>query len=195
MSGKKKPGRKPDLLDDMLNIRFNDKPAKKPVASSTTTESVTAPPGTPAMEIQPPPPTTTGLPQEIALWLTGGLSMPPTGVKDALQDINDKTTWVVAFSMIQQLARVNRLAAALEHLEKDIFDKDKMETYELPEKLRIHRTLHNDMLSILDFSRKFIAQNQEVLLELSKSRDELIDLVRNLDRDVLARLRDALRGI
>ena len=145
------------------------------------------------------PPTSQGvpcpLPKEIDLWLQGILNIPPEGVKSALQDINDKTTWVVAWNMVQQLSRISRLFNTLENVETTLYDPEKVEDYSTKELITIQKTLHDNLLSVLDFSRKFIAQNQEVLTELSRNRDDLIEMIRHLDQHTLRRLRDVLRGV
>ena len=178
--------KKKDPLDNIIQIPYSSTPKIEGVEDVSSTPSPSVPKAS-KKSVEPK--------NELGLWLRGLISMPPEELKSALSDVNDKTTWVVAFNMVSHLGRISSLFGTLEKIENVLYSDESLAKCSTQELLKLHKNIHENLLTVLEFSRKFIAQNQEVLLEMGKSRDELIEVVRHLDKNVLQSLRDALRGI
>lgn len=133
--------------------------------------------------------------KEIALWLSGEIQNPPEGIREGLKDANEKITWVLVWNVVRQLARISRHGRIIDEIEERLTKKDALEDYTTKELLYVHKQLTRSEDDVLNFARKFISQNQDVLDRLETPTDNLKEILRNLDPEMIDVLVDLLKGV
>lgn len=132
------------------------------------------------------------IPKEITLWLKGVLPSPPEGVKGALKDVNEKLQWVLVWNVVKQLSRVSSNTEVIDKIEKLLVKDEYLDDYSNRELMQLHKQMVSNNMSVLDYARKFLLQNQDMLTRLDNPTDNLLTLLRKMDGESIAILKSII---
>lgn len=139
-----------------------------------------------------------GVPTSIRKWLLGLTDRQPGCLYKIMDHASNKINMVLAVLIVNRIASMSHVAEYLAGFEKDIFgsvnskDEDGKDLLSMRDKIKLYQSGSKMMNEFLEFTRKFVGQNQEMFRH-EHPADELAQLLREADPYVLKKLVHILR--
>lgn len=112
----------------------------------------------------------------IVKYLMGQTPQAPEGFEAVSALINNKLNQAIGFVVVQQFSRITKLASFLTALEDDLCSEHKISNLTTEDKVTLMVNGQKTMMTLLDFSRKYLSQ----LTQMNAPRDPVVDRLVNL---------------
>jgi len=128
---------------------------------------------------------------EMTSFLLGNTELPEEA-KGLIDSITEKSSLLMCYILVQQLQRVTHLTANAAAVEKVIFSQTRLETLEYEELQAQNVQIHKQLMDTMEYCRKFVYQNKDILAQVGSEEDALLTEIRKLSADDRAKLRAQL---
>lgn len=122
-----------------------------------------------------------------------GYADKPECLEHFKSGVEEKLGLSILSITVANLTRVMTLQNRLTELENDIYSETALSLYTLEEKRELAKDTNNSINSILEFTRKLLLQNKD-LLNKETDAGTITSILRTLPQDKLQSLRNILEG-
>jgi len=129
--------------------------------------------------------------EKMGEFLRGSAELPEIA-KATIDSITQKSSLLLCYILVQQLQRVTHLSSHAAAVEKVIFSQSQLEGMEQEQLMEANRQIHKQLMDTMEYCRKFVYQNKDILSQVNAEEDSLMAEIRKLSSDDRSRIRAQL---
>jgi len=133
------------------------------------------------------------MPPEVIEWMQGKREAPAQ-IRQMMAGVVDRTNWFIAYSCMSMMAQTAKLQNYLSAVQDQIFDPSMIVTEDEGKLKGNWYGIMEQMVKILDFTRKFVNNSQESLTRLSNDASGVNQLLQSMDETSIKEFRDRLKA-
>ena len=133
--------------------------------------------------------------KDVETWLSGGTESTPDFIKTLTSGLQNKIEYSMCYIISQHMRRSISLLNFLEEAEKTLYDKNALLTKSTEEIQDLYKEASKTATSSLEWVRKYMVQNKEMLQPKDEKTETLLDLVATLSAEEMNKLIETIQGM
>lgn len=132
---------------------------------------------------------------EVEGWLAGKSDVTPDFIKTLTTGLQNKIEYSMCYILTQHMRRAISLLNFLEEAESTLYDKNSLLTKNTEEIQDLYKEASKTASSSLEWVRKYMVQNKEMLAPKDEKTETLLDLVSTLSSDEMNKLIETIQNM
>lgn len=123
--------------------------------------------------------------QEVISWLKGDIQDPPAMMNKLKDDVLERITWFIVLTVIENLQIVNRELEYVRRADERLFAESTLDEFGDGRLATRRKQALKSSMELLEYARKFLKQNKEVIEGAASPKSELHALMSSMTPEQL----------